>query len=95
MDNEYQNLIIFDDFVRENDQDLIIDILIRGRNKNASVIYLTQSYFSTPKDIRLQGNYFVSLNISNHREVLEIQKDHCSGIDKDTFLQYYNQRNSK
>jgi hypothetical protein len=50
---------------------------------------MTQRYFSTPQDIRLQCNYFVFFNISNHRKVLEIQKDHCSGIDKDTFLSYF------
>jgi len=91
LDKEYQNLIIIDDFVTEKDQNLIIDLFIRGRKKNTSVIYLTQSYFSTPKDIRLQCNYFAFFNISNHRQVLEIQKDHCSGVDKDTFLQYYNE----
>jgi hypothetical protein len=57
LDKEYQNLIIFDGFVTEKDEDLIIDLFIRGRKKNASVIYLTQSYFSTPKDIRLECSY--------------------------------------
>ncbi len=77
------------DFVTEKDQNLIIDLFIRGRKKNTSIVYMTQRYFSTPQDIRLQCNYFVFFNISNHRKVLEIQKDHCSGIDKDTFLSYF------
>jgi len=76
LDKEYQNLIIFDDFVTEKDQNLIIDLFIRRRKKNKWVIYFTQSYFSTLKDIRLEWNYFVFFNISNHREVLEIQTDH-------------------
>jgi hypothetical protein len=53
LDKEYQNLIMFDDFVTEADQHLIIDLFIRSRKKNCSLIYLTQSYFSTPKDIQL------------------------------------------
>jgi hypothetical protein len=53
LDKQYQNLIIFDDFVTQKDQNLIIDLFIRGRKKNTSVIYLTQTYFSTLKDIRL------------------------------------------
>ncbi len=57
LDKEYQNLIIYDDFVTEKDEDLIIDFFIKGRKKNVSVIYLIQSYFSTPKDIRLQCGY--------------------------------------
>jgi hypothetical protein len=62
------------DFVNEKYQDLIIDLFIRWRKKNASIIYLTLNYFSTPKDIRLQCNYLVFFNILNHRKVLEIQR---------------------
>jgi len=90
LDKEYQNLVIFDDFVTEADQHLIIDLFIRSRKKNCSLIYLTQSYFSTPKDIRLQCNYFVFYNISNERELSEIQRDHCLDIDKETFRKYFN-----
>jgi Ni2+-binding GTPase involved in maturation of urease and hydrogenase len=89
LDKEYQNLIIFDDFVTEADQHLIIDLFIRSRKKNCSVIYLTQSYFSTPKDIRLQCNYFIFYNISKERELLNIQKDHCLDVDKYTFKEYF------
>lgn len=31
---------------------------MRGRHKNCSVIYLSQSYYLTPKDIRLNCSYF-------------------------------------
>jgi hypothetical protein len=33
LDEEYQNLIIFDDFVTETNQHLIIDLFIRSRKK--------------------------------------------------------------
>lgn len=89
LDKDCQNLFVFDDFVNESDQSLIIDLFTRGRKKNASVIYLTQSYFTTPKDIRLQCNYFIFFGINNHREVLEIQRDHCTGVMKDEFMSYY------
>jgi Ni2+-binding GTPase involved in maturation of urease and hydrogenase len=95
LDKEYQNLIIFDDFVTEADQHLIIDLFIRSRKKNCSVIYLTQSYFSTPKDIRLQCNYFIFYNISNERELSKIQWDHCLDIDKDSFKTYFNKATLK
>jgi hypothetical protein len=95
LDKEYQNLIIFDDFVTESDQHLIIDLFIRSRKKNCSLIYLTQSYFSTPKDIRLQCNYFIFYNISNERELTEIQRDHCLDVDKETFKKYFNKATSE
>src|SRR5437870_12061441 len=83
LDKQYQNLIIFDDFVTEKDQDSIIELFTRGRKKNTSVIYLTQSYYSTPKDIRLQCNYFMFFNIGSKREVIEIEKDHAIGLTKE------------
>ena len=47
-----QKIVIFDDMVCEKNQDDIIDCFIRGRLRNCSVIYLSQSYFKTPKNIR-------------------------------------------
>ena len=89
LDKEYQNLIVFDDFVTQKDQDSIIELFTRGRKKNTSVIYLTQSYYSTPKDIRLQCNYFMFFNIGNKREVIEIEKDHAIGLTKEEFLRFF------
>ena len=47
-----KKLVIFDDYVRERDQRQLIDYFIQGRHKNCSVIYLSQSFYKTPKDIR-------------------------------------------
>ncbi len=47
------------------------------------------------KDIRLQCNYFIFYNISNERELTEIQRDHCLDIDKKTFKQYFNKTTSE
>ena len=38
-------------------QNRLIDYFFRGRNKNCSVIYLSQSFFKTPKDIRLNCSH--------------------------------------
>ena len=95
LNKDYQNLVIFDDFVTEADQHLIEDLSIRGRKKNCSLIYLAQSYFSIPKDIRLQCNYFVFYSISNERELSDIQKDHCLDINKKTFKAYFKEATSE
>lgn len=90
LDPNFQNLIIFDDFLTERDQSLIKDLFIRGRKKNCSVIYLTQSYYSTPKDIRLNCNYFIIYQISNKREIDMILQDNCPDLTKDQFIKKYN-----
>jgi len=56
--DDNQKLVIFDDFVCEKNQKPLIDYFIRGRHKNCSVIYLSQSYYKTPKDVRLNCSNF-------------------------------------
>ena len=58
LDNEAQKIVVFDDFVCEKNQKPLIDYFIRGRQKNCSVIYLSQSFYKTPKDIRLNCSNF-------------------------------------
>ena len=57
---DYQKVVIFDDYVCEKNPRQLIDYFIQGRHKNCSVIYLSQSFYKTPKDIRSNcSNYCV------------------------------------
>ena len=58
LDDDNQKLVIFDDYICEKNQKPLIEYFIRGRHKNCSVIYLSQSYYLTPKDIRLNCSHF-------------------------------------
>ena len=58
IDSDSQKVVIFDDFVCEKKQAPLIDYFIRGRHKNCSVIYLSQSFYKTPKVIRLNCSHF-------------------------------------
>ena len=58
LDSESQKIAIFDDFVCDKNQKPLVDYFIQGRHKNCSVIYLSQSYYKTPKDIRLNCSHF-------------------------------------
>ena len=58
LDDESQKIVVFDDFVCEKNQKPLIEYFIRSRHKNCSVIYLSQSYYLTPKDIRLNCSHF-------------------------------------
>ena len=72
IENEAQKIVIFDDFVCENNQKPLIDYFIRGRHKNCSVIYLSQSFYGTPKDIRLNCSHFCVYEFpsSNERSLI-------------------------
>lgn len=53
-----QKIVIFDDMVCESNQNAIINYFINGRHLNCSVIYLSQSYFKIPKNIRDNCSHF-------------------------------------
>ena len=58
LESDSQEIVIFDDYVCDKNQKPLVDYFIRGRHKNCSVIYLSQSYYTTPKDIRLNCSHF-------------------------------------
>ena len=53
LDRDSQKIVIFDDFVTEKNQKPIVEYFTGGRHRNCNSIYLSQSYFNTPKPIRL------------------------------------------
>ena len=58
-------LIIFNDMIADmiNNKKLIqivTELFIRGRKLNISIVFITQSYFKVPKDVRLNSTHFLS-----------------------------------
>ena len=78
-----QKLVIFDDYVCEKNQRQIVDYVIQGRHKNCSVIYLSQSFYKTPRDIRLNCSYYCIYEFPSSRERNMISSE--LGVDKDQF----------
>ena len=83
MDNDQQKVIIFDDYVCEKNQNEIIDYFIQGRHKNCCVCYLSQSYYKTPKDIRLNCSHYIFFESPSKRESNRICTE--QNIDKDLY----------
>ena len=65
-------LIVFDDMIVDimtNKKFLaIIKELIRSRKLNISLVFITQSYFSVPKEARLNSTCYLIMKIHNRRE---------------------------
>ena len=83
LDNESQKVIIFDDYVCEKNQNSIVDYLIQGRHKNCSVIYLSQSFYKTPKDIRLNCSHFCIYDVPSKNEIGLITRE--LGVTKEQY----------
>ena len=58
-------LIVFDDMIAEMIKNkklnpIVTELFIRGRKLNISIVFITQSYFKEPKDVRLILRIFLS-----------------------------------
>ena len=78
-----QKLVIFDDYVCERNQRQIVYYFIQGRHKNCSVIYLSQSFYRTPRDIRLNCSHYCIYEFPSSRERNMISSE--LGVDKEKF----------
>ena len=63
-------LIPFDDMiadimVNEKFQAIIKELFIRYKKVNISLVFITQSYFSVPKDVRLNSTHYLIMKIKN------------------------------
>ena len=56
---------------------------------NISLVFITQSYFSFPKDLRLNSTHYFIMKINNKRELKNIALDHFADIDYKNFMNTY------
>ena len=87
-----QILMVFDDLVNEKKaQEPITEWFIRGRKLagGVSMCYLSQSYFKTPKTIRVNCNYIILKKLSSTRDLNMILGDYNLGIDRSVLLELY------
>ena len=87
-------LVVFDDMIADmiNNNKLnpiVTELFIRGRKLNISIVFITQSYFKVPKDVRLNFTHFFIMKIPNKRELQQIALSHSSDIDFKDFMKVY------
>ena len=68
---------------------IVTELFIRGRKLNISLVFITQSYFKVPKDVRLNTSNFFIAKIPNKRELQEIATNHSSDINTEDFINIY------
>ena len=84
-----QTLIIFDDMVNDlKKHPIISEYFIRGRKRGCSLMFLSQSYYNTPKIIR-SINYCIILKLGGSRDINSILRECSIGIDKQDLLFMY------
>ena len=68
---------------------IVTELFIRGRKLNISLVFITQSYFKVPKDVRLNTSHFFIAKIPNKRELQQIAINHSSDISTKDFTNIY------
>ena len=105
MDDVYENihdynssrkrkiLIVFDMIAdimtNKKFQAMIKELFIRCRKLNISLVFITQSYFSVPKDVRLNSAHYLMMKINNKMELQNIAINHSAVIDYKDFIKIY------
>ena len=91
---ERKVLIVFDDMIADmiNNKKLnpvVTELFIRGRKFHISFVFITQSYFKVPKDVRLNPTHFFIMIIPNKREPQQTALNHSSDIDFKDFIKMF------
>ena len=91
---ENKIFIVFNDMIVDMIHDkkldsIVTELFIRGRKLIISLVFVTQSYFKVPKDVRLNSTHFFIAKIRNRRELREIATNHSSDISTKDFTNIY------
>ena len=89
-----KNLIVFDDMIADimtnkRFQSIIKELFITCKKLNISLVFITESYFSVPKDVRLNSTHYLIMKINNRKELQNIAINNSADIDYKDFIKMY------
>ena len=67
----------------------VTELFIRRRKLNISLVFITQSYFAVPQNIRQNSTHYFILKILNKQDLQQIAFNHSSDIDFSDFMNLY------
>ena len=94
--NRRRNILtVFDDMIADimsnkKFQAIIKDLFIRCKKLYILIVFITQSYFSVLKDVRLNSTHYLIMKINNGKELQNIAISHSADItDYKDFMKIY------
>ena len=95
-----KKLIVFEDMIanmlnNKKVNPIVTELFIRSRKLNISLVFLTQSYFVVPKNIRLNSTHYFIMKIPNKQELQKIASNNSSNIDFKDFMNLYKECTAK
>ena len=81
--------MIADIMTNKRFQVIIKELFIRCRKLNISLVFITQSYFTVPKDVRLNSTHYLIMKINNKKELQNIAINNSADTDYKDFVKIY------
>lgn len=90
-DYNENTLLIVDDFVADDPKSLkpLEHIWLRGRKNGMSSIFISQSYFDTPKMLRKNSEYVFIKELGNPQDIKRIAREYALGVTPQQITSYY------
>ena len=87
-------LIVFDYIIADimsnkKFQAIVKELFYRCRKLNISLVFITQPYFSVPKEVRLKSTLYLIIKIHEKRKLQNIATNHSVDIDYKDFMNIY------
>ena len=91
---ENKLMIVFDDMIADMISNkklnsIVTELFIRCRKLNISLVFISQSYFKVPKDVRNNSTHFFIMEIPNKRGLQQIAINHSSDVNTKDFIEIY------
>ena len=68
---------------------IIKELFVRCRKLNTLLVFITQSYFSVPKDVRLNLTHYLIKKVNNKKELQNIAINHSADMDYKDLMKIY------
>ena len=65
---------------------IVTELFIRGKKLNIYCVFITQSYFTVPKNIRLTSTHYFVMKILDKRELQQVAFNHLWDIEFQDFM---------
>ena len=87
-------LFVFDDMIADimtnkKFQTIIKELFFRCRKLDTSLVFITQSYFSVLKKVRLNSTHYLIMKIHKKGELRNIATNHSADIASNDFMKIY------
>ena len=76
-------------FINKKLNQIVTELFIRSRKLNISLVFITQSYFTVPKNTRLNITHYFIMKIPDKREPQQITLNHSSDTDFQNYMNLY------